>query len=330
MPRYLHLTLTIIAALAGAIGCGGVSLSTSTGTSSNDAADTKALCANILDDAKDGVIETSSAFVANVNYTTTLIDQDDDGSIDRFDECEMTSAGNPKICVYQSFDAAGTVSDSTTHTYSYNADGTLLETTMDSGDGAPITTRYTYTAAGQVASITAGASVTRYTYSAAGYPERMENDSDGDGVLDFVETRTYDTHGNLTQYQTDSPSSDFDVLDMLVTYQHSYDTNGHILSTIFTSDAEESVTWTYDAAGYIRAQGVDANHDGHDDIVGNYTVDADGRVHVVEPVNESIDPVTATVVTNTDHSINSTTFDIGADGTIDSRTISLNGQCSLE
>ena len=117
-----------------------------------------------------------------------------------------------------------------------------------------------------------------FTYDANGNVLTEEEDATGDGVGIFVATRTYtyDANGNVL---TDANAA------IAKTATYSYDANENQLTKSWYNDADglpdEIITYTYDANGNKLTESYDSDADGLPDDITTYTYDAGGNMLTV-------------------------------------------------
>ena len=174
-----------------------------------------------------GNVLTSSDPVSSVEYTY--------GSIGK---PVSISSGNSEITIQ--YDQAGrrtqiTDPDAGISTYSYTADGKLLQQT----DGRGITTQNSYDALGRLTSSVCDTVTTTYTYGTSGHGKlRLEKRQSGNMSDEY----TYDQYGHVTFSKRTFP----DGVQMGHTY--TYNSLGQLTGHQYPSNF--NITYTYDDNGY--------------------------------------------------------------------------------
>lgn len=243
------------------------------------------------------LLRTTYTYDANGNQTKVVSEADMNGVlVSSTDNLTFDANGN---ATHQESDSNGdgVVEVWSDTTFSVNGDPTMYVVRYDiNGDGAVdylVTVRMTYNADGRTTGI------------------RVETDNNNDGFVDEIriETRSYDTKGNLVLTETDSNgdgivdsrvASYFDannritrdeedtnadgIVDMRTTF--SYDANGNGILTEYDNNADGVVdirlSYMFDTNGNKIRRDRDGNADGVVDLRTVYTYDADGYLILTE------------------------------------------------
>ncbi|MDO4551383.1 MAG: LamG-like jellyroll fold domain-containing protein [Planctomycetia bacterium] len=176
----------------------------------------------------------------------------------------VTSPGSSVTYTYNAFGQIATQTDSLNRvtSYTYNAAGKLIATTISDATQTAILSQTTYDVLGRTATQTDAAGVTlRYTYDKFDRITRITRTNDNL----TLETRSYDALGNLLSTR--------DAMNRATTY--TYDALGNL--TRIVQPGNLSTSYTYDAAGRLLTQTNPLNQTSTSayDLAGNLTSSTD-------------------------------------------------------
>ncbi len=212
------------------------------------------------------------------------------------------------------------------YTYTYDANGNLLEETMDIDGNGIVEIVIIYDGDGNTLSQTQDTDsdgrvdyTQTFFYDVNGNLVTCEFDFDADGMVDQISTYTYDSDGNLL-----SEEQDYGVdgtIDRRRLY--TYDADGNMLTKSDDNDGDGNVDYreiyTYDADGNMLTKSIDFDADGNVDVQDIYTYDADGNELTEEHDSGADGTVDSIWSSSYDASGNllSKEYDRDADGTAD-------------
>ena len=108
----------------------------------------------------------------------------------------------------------------------------------------------------------------------------FNHDFNGDGVLNSIQTNTYDTAGNLLTVSIDNDGDG--VLDYIQVRTYTYDATGNLINRSIDSDGDgvpNSIqTNTYDTAGNVLTSSYDSDGDGVPNSIHTNTYDTAGNL----------------------------------------------------
>jgi hypothetical protein len=179
-------------------------------------------------------------------------------------------------------------------------------------------------------------SITSIAYDLNGDPTSIEDDTNGNGVVDHWTFNTFDVNGNETRSLNEYDTNDDGVVDSRTTLVSTYDAKGYPFRVLIESDTNadgtvdirSTQTYTFDANGRLTRAETDQNGDGKVVSWRTLTFDGNGNSTLEEEDANGDGKVDARYTSTYDSNgklIGSVyEYDSNGDGVIDSWTKSAN------
>jgi hypothetical protein len=156
------------------------------------------------------------------------------------------------------------------------------------------------------------------SYDTAGNLLTLEFDADGDGTADYSEVYTYDAYNNVL-------SATYNSYGTLTVVTYTYDGYNKLTSQSIDSDGDGNIdeifSYFYDEGDLLITVEEDSNADGAADVFYTYSYDSEGRVTEIsgdEGDDGTVDYLQTTLYTDLVLNVGTTTIDEDNDGTPES------------